>query len=66
MRCTHVVELGTIFEHQQDISHKLFGGIIVDVAATVEPVPNDRQVHGLLDDLIIMTSLIQIHANRLE
>lgn len=66
MRFTHVVELGTVFEHQQDVGHKLFRGMIVYVAAVVEPVPNDRQVHGLLDDLIIMTCLIQINANRLD
>jgi len=57
MQFTHVVELGTVFEHEQDISHKLLRGKIVCVAVSAEPVPDDRQIHGLLDDLIIMTGL---------
>lgn len=57
MQFTHVVKLGTVFEHEQDVSHKLLRGTIVCVAVSAKPVPNDRQIHGLLDDLIIMTGL---------
>lgn len=57
MQFTHVVELGTVFEHEQDISHKLLRGKIVRVAVSAEPVPDNRQIHGFLDDLVIMTGL---------
>lgn len=54
---THVIELGTVAEHEEDIGNELLWRVIMLTVPLVELGSDHRQVHGPLDDLVVMTSL---------
>lgn len=54
---TYIIELCTVPEHQIDVIHKLFRWFIMPAVPLAEFGSDHRQVHGSLDDLIVMSSL---------
>lgn len=58
-RLTHIVEGCTVTEHQQHIVHKLLSCEVMESVAPVQLPADQRQVNGLLDDLVVVPSLLK-------
>lgn len=58
-RLTHIVEGCTVSEHQQHIVHKLLGCEVMQCVAPVQLLADQRQVNRLLDDLVVVSSLLR-------
>ena len=53
----YIVELGAVPEHEGDIGYKLLWGVVVTGVALAQLGSDHRQVHGPLDDLVVVPSL---------
>lgn len=54
---THIIEGRAVLEHEQDVVDELLGGEVVQRVALVQFPADHRQVHGLLDDLVVVSGL---------
>lgn len=57
MDIPYIIEGGTVPEHQKGVVHKVLGGEIVQCVAVVQLPPDHRQIHGSLDDLVVVMCL---------
>ena len=53
----YIVELDAVPEHEGDIDYKLLRGVVVTTVALAQLGSDHRQVHGPLNDLVVVPSL---------